>query len=193
MGQEIREGLTGQCACDPIGISRRIHFQNGTFTHMFSGSVFPASFSLPWSLILQGLSTEFWLLTPSSPRTVVLLMSDGSELQRPLTSAFCHILWATQVTWDSPGSRRGNKTTQLHGRNVKETVATFISSFHSYVLKKAKVLMHGISTSQVKVYHVSKNKSRSQLTLEQRHHSGVGHTWLWDQEYHLLGDLEPVA
>lgn len=52
VGQEFRKGSTGQFVSDPCGISwggwdRKIHFQDGIFTHMSSGSVFHAYSSLP--------------------------------------------------------------------------------------------------------------------------------------------------
>lgn len=52
VGQELRNGLTGPFVSDLWGISGegwdgRIHSQDGFFTHMSSGSMFPASFSLP--------------------------------------------------------------------------------------------------------------------------------------------------
>lgn len=54
--------------------------------------------------------------------------------------------------------------------------------------------MDGISTSCMKVYGVSRTNAEARsLWSKGMRGFGVRHTWLWDQLYHLMGGLEPVA
>lgn len=58
-----------------------------------------------------------------------------------------------------PESRRGGLDPTSPWRNVKESAIVFTSSPHSYILTEEKDLRHGISTSQVKVYGVSRTNA----------------------------------
>lgn len=57
---------------------------------------------------------------------------------------------------DHPESRRGGLDPTSPWRNVKESAIVFIHSLHSYILTEEKDLRHGISTSQIKAYGISR-------------------------------------
>ena len=200
VGQGLRKDSTEQSVSDPWGVSwggwdRKIHFQDGIFTHMSSGSMFPISFSLPLGVSFSRVSRASCGLAALGQSRFLrgvsaLQVWAFQESQRLFTSVL-------EVTSYEPSKSLRTAQSQREGMNPYSSMGGMSKNLcYLYSFTPFLCMEEGEST-QTWGFHIMdksvsciQNEGRSQVTLEQRHQFEVRHSQLWDHIYHWLGDLE---
>lgn len=200
VGQGLRKGSTEQSVSDPWGISckgwdRKIHRQDGIFTHISSGSMYPISFSVPLGVSFSRVSRASCGLAALGQSRFLrgvsaLQVWAFQESQRLFTSVL-------EVTSYEPSKSLRTTQSQREGMNPYSSMGEMSKNLcHLYSFTPFLCTEEGESTPTWGFHIMDKsvsciqNEGRSQVTLEQRHQFEVRHSQLRDHIYHRLGDLE---